>query len=233
MCWKRWRRSVSNCSTRLRGQADALEQLANEDPLTGVANRRRFNDMLSHVATVSAQDGRHWSLAIVDIDHFKQVNDRHSHVVGDLALCAVAEVLRHAAPADHPGRATGRRGIRAANARHRCRAGGAHRGADPDGGAAARLPGHRAGSCDHDQHRRGDLAQCAAWTPRPSSRRRMPRCIAPKHGGGTAWWRTKDAVAHDKRGGRDRLARVERCLTGSAERPLRRRPRRSGRRRGG
>jgi diguanylate cyclase (GGDEF)-like protein len=86
---------------RLRGQADALEQLANEDPLTGVANRRRFNDMLSHVATVSAQDGRHWSLAIVDIDHFKQVNDRHSHVVGDLALCAVAEVLRHAAPADH------------------------------------------------------------------------------------------------------------------------------------
>lgn len=86
---------------RLRGQADALEQLANEDPLTGVANRRRFNDVLSGVAATSAREGRCWSLAIVDIDHFKQVNDRHSHVVGDLALCAVAEVLRRAAPADH------------------------------------------------------------------------------------------------------------------------------------
>lgn len=82
---------------QLRGQANALEQLANEDPLTGLSNRRRFDNELAQVAAASLRDRRHWSLAIIDIDHFKQVNDRYSHAIGDLALCAVAEELRQTA----------------------------------------------------------------------------------------------------------------------------------------
>lgn len=80
--------------TRLRQQTEDFERLAHEDPLTGLPNRRRFDEALAHEFARSRRSGEPWSLAMIDIDHFKQVNDRYSHAVGDAALRAVAGVLR-------------------------------------------------------------------------------------------------------------------------------------------
>lgn len=72
-------------------EADLAEQAAS-DPLTGVHNSRTFRRDL-HDA-VRACDGSPLSLALVDVDHFKSVNDRFGHAVGDEVLIAVVERLR-------------------------------------------------------------------------------------------------------------------------------------------
>lgn len=72
-------------------EADLTEQAAS-DPLTGVHNSRTFRRDL-HDA-VRASDGSPLSLALVDVDHFKSINDRFGHAVGDEVLIAVVERLR-------------------------------------------------------------------------------------------------------------------------------------------
>lgn len=70
-----------------------LRRLASTDPLTGAANRRRF---FERTREEQARAGRHQipvSLALLDIDHFKRINDTHGHEVGDYALRHVVEVL--------------------------------------------------------------------------------------------------------------------------------------------
>jgi diguanylate cyclase (GGDEF)-like protein len=74
----------------LKRTRDMLEQLASVDSLTGVANRRRFDVALEHEWR-RCQRLRSWlSLAIVDVDHFKQFNDRHGHLAGDARLRRIA-----------------------------------------------------------------------------------------------------------------------------------------------
>jgi diguanylate cyclase (GGDEF)-like protein len=74
----------------LKRTRDALERLASIDPLTGVANRRRFDVALGEEWRRS-QRARTWlSLAIVDVDHFKLFNDRHGHLAGDDCLKEIA-----------------------------------------------------------------------------------------------------------------------------------------------
>ena len=63
----------------LKRARDLLEQLASVDPLTGVANRRRFDSALDEEWRRTARAGRWLSMAIVDVDHFKQFNDRYGH----------------------------------------------------------------------------------------------------------------------------------------------------------
>jgi diguanylate cyclase (GGDEF)-like protein len=75
-------------STDRRTQVEALERAAGSDPLTGIANRRAFIAALDDAAKFSGE--RRCCLAIFDIDHFKQVNDRHGHAAGDEVLKAVA-----------------------------------------------------------------------------------------------------------------------------------------------
>lgn len=78
---------------QLRGQRDAFETLSRTDGLTGLANRRRFNDALAEaVATARAQESP-LALAILDLDHFKVVNDRFGHAVGDACLTTFASLL--------------------------------------------------------------------------------------------------------------------------------------------
>jgi GGDEF domain-containing protein len=67
-----------------------LWQAANTDPLTEVANRRAFFDALEHQSGLA---GRPLDVAIVDLDAFKSINDRHGHSGGDLALVQVARWL--------------------------------------------------------------------------------------------------------------------------------------------
>ncbi len=68
----------------------ALRQLATRDQLTGMLNRREFDRILAEEEERSRRFGHPFSLVMLDIDHFKSVNDTHGHQVGDLVLQAVA-----------------------------------------------------------------------------------------------------------------------------------------------
>lgn len=79
----------------LRRLTDDLRVMATHDPLTGLLNRRGLMDGLdAHFRSRRAGPAH---LLIVDIDHFKHINDTHGHTVGDLVLCRVAEVLKSTA----------------------------------------------------------------------------------------------------------------------------------------
>ncbi|MFC4639885.1 HD domain-containing phosphohydrolase [Deinococcus hohokamensis] len=77
---------------RLLHLTHVLETQALTDPLTGLSNRRAFDDALT-----TLDPGN--QLVLLDIDHFKRVNDTYGHLVGDRALDQVARVLREATPA--------------------------------------------------------------------------------------------------------------------------------------
>ena len=65
------------------------------DPLTGLHNRRYFNERLFNEVERASRYDEHLSLVICDIDHFKKINDSYGHPAGDTVLCRVAEVLRN------------------------------------------------------------------------------------------------------------------------------------------
>jgi diguanylate cyclase (GGDEF)-like protein len=79
---------------RLRLQAEASERQAREDALTGLANRRHFDERLADEFARACRDRQPLALALLDIDHFKRINDGWSHAVGDAALKTVAAVMR-------------------------------------------------------------------------------------------------------------------------------------------
>ena len=70
-----------------------LRHLADHDPLTGLRNRRLFEHDLRLQVGRCQRYGEHAALIVIDLDGFKQVNDRHGHKVGDDALRAVARTL--------------------------------------------------------------------------------------------------------------------------------------------
>lgn len=78
-----------------------LQIKATRDPLTQVANRAEFDRTLDRFVTTQLDAGLPCSLIICDIDHFKQINDRHGHQAGDEALVSFASLLqRHARAGD-------------------------------------------------------------------------------------------------------------------------------------
>ncbi|HEX6912128.1 MAG TPA: diguanylate cyclase [Longimicrobium sp.] len=79
---------------RLREQAVELERQTREDALTGLSNRRHLDTQLSTEWERALRFGRALTVAMADIDHFKAVNDRFSHAVGDEVLRTVARILR-------------------------------------------------------------------------------------------------------------------------------------------
>jgi diguanylate cyclase (GGDEF)-like protein len=84
---------------------ERAEQAAATDPLTGAANRRTFDRSMLRCQEAWDRRGVPFALVLVDVDHFKQVNDRHGHQAGDETLQAVAQVLReHAGGDDIPAR---------------------------------------------------------------------------------------------------------------------------------
>ncbi|HEX5375793.1 MAG TPA: diguanylate cyclase [Solirubrobacterales bacterium] len=70
-----------------------LEQLSCRDPLTGLLNRRSFDEVLESQLAYTRRYGKGGALLVVDLDRFKQVNDQHGHAAGDEALRQVARVL--------------------------------------------------------------------------------------------------------------------------------------------
>lgn len=75
-------------------QRRQLQLLATRDPLTGVGNRRAMDDDLRQAVLLSARNRSPLSVAIIDLDHFKRVNDRHGHAAGDEVLVEFAGLLR-------------------------------------------------------------------------------------------------------------------------------------------
>jgi diguanylate cyclase (GGDEF)-like protein len=71
----------------------ALEKLAGQDPLTGLANRRIFNDRLAHAVERATRTGNPLALVFIDIDDFKALNDTHGHAAGDYLLKQIAARL--------------------------------------------------------------------------------------------------------------------------------------------
>ena len=77
----------------LQSAIDGLCQLSSRDALTGLANRRQFELALASEIDRVARVGEPALVLMVDIDHFKQINDAHGHPAGDLVLKAIAQVL--------------------------------------------------------------------------------------------------------------------------------------------
>lgn len=82
--------ALSGANTTLSWVARRLYDLAVSDSLTGAANRRYFMQRLDEEVGRAERGGRPLSLAMLDIDHFKRINDSHGHPVGDEAIRAVA-----------------------------------------------------------------------------------------------------------------------------------------------
>ncbi len=80
--------AISNADAR-----DKLARQASTDPLTGIANRRAFYEGLSAEIARAHRYGRPLSLVLIDLDHFKAVNDQHGHPAGDRVLVLFAQLL--------------------------------------------------------------------------------------------------------------------------------------------
>lgn len=92
---------VARQTERIREQNEQLEA-ANQalfdrsirDPLTGAFNRRHFSELAEQAYLACRSRGRAFALVLLDVDHFKQVNDLHGHAAGDAVLCAIVHSLQ-------------------------------------------------------------------------------------------------------------------------------------------
>jgi diguanylate cyclase (GGDEF)-like protein len=76
--------------------ADRVGQMATEDPLTRLPNRRQFNLDCEHKLAYVSRTGTPLSLLLIDIDHFKRVNDNYGHSIGDELLQQIAGRMKNA-----------------------------------------------------------------------------------------------------------------------------------------
>jgi diguanylate cyclase (GGDEF)-like protein len=84
-----WVTTIRDVSQRHDYEVE-LQRLARHDPLTGLPNRRLFSERLDQEMADAIRHGRSLAVAMLDLDGFKAVNDRHGHPAGDRALCEAA-----------------------------------------------------------------------------------------------------------------------------------------------
>ena len=87
---------VSRRTAEIRAANQRLTELSYQDPLTGVANRRRLMEALNSAIDRAVKRALPIGLIVIDVDHFKDYNDSHGHLAGDVALHAVAQALQSA-----------------------------------------------------------------------------------------------------------------------------------------
>lgn len=87
-------RGVSRDITQRKETERQVQHQAAHDALTGLPNRARFGELLSYQLQAARRDGSRFAVLFVDLDHFKQINDRLGHAAGDQLLQAVAGRLR-------------------------------------------------------------------------------------------------------------------------------------------
>jgi diguanylate cyclase (GGDEF)-like protein len=80
--------------SRLATLSRAMEQTARTDPLTGLHNRRGLAEHLTRATAHARRRGEPVSVLMIDLDRFKQTNDRYGHEAGDELLCAIADCMR-------------------------------------------------------------------------------------------------------------------------------------------
>jgi diguanylate cyclase (GGDEF)-like protein len=79
---------------RLERERDAMRSSAHTDPLTGAANRRSLTERIQYEVARHTRSGRSFTLAMLDVDGFKLLNDRFGHAAGDELLCDLARALQ-------------------------------------------------------------------------------------------------------------------------------------------
>ncbi|MFY8273288.1 diguanylate cyclase [Pseudoalteromonas sp. SSDWG2] len=89
----RLKQRVAEQTKVLAEQAEAFAHQATHDQLTGIANRRAFDAWLTEHFVAAKAKGQALSLLIIDIDHFKKINDQFSHLVGDKVIIEVVNVI--------------------------------------------------------------------------------------------------------------------------------------------
>ncbi len=99
------RKTNHDLEIRVRERTEDLHRLTEIDPLTGLLNRRGMTDRFEKEVARQARQGGTMGLLLLDLDHFKHVNDTYGHAAGDIALCAVAKILNSMRRVyDHAGR---------------------------------------------------------------------------------------------------------------------------------
>ena len=78
---------------RIHKAEEALANLARKDGLTGLSNRRAFDEALREAISRVQRSGEEVAMLLLDVDHFKKVNDTHGHLIGDEVLRSIAETL--------------------------------------------------------------------------------------------------------------------------------------------
>lgn len=91
-----YQKQLDDLHGHLESKNTELWSLAHHDPLTGIYNRRAFEDDWTHALSVAAGKPVDVSFMLFDCDHFKAINDTYGHAVGDLVLQGIAESLQRA-----------------------------------------------------------------------------------------------------------------------------------------
>ena len=95
--WRRYRDLTREVVSRTAAE-DRAQTLASRDPLTGFLNRRSLGEAASQLMARAEKRQKAVALLIVDLDHFKTVNDLHGHLVGDMLLRAASAAIEASAP---------------------------------------------------------------------------------------------------------------------------------------
>ena len=90
--WRRYRALKAEVALRRAAEARASE-LATSDPLTGLLNRRALSESGARLIETAFRRGRGVAMLMIDLDHFKSVNDLHGHIAGDQLLRAASEAI--------------------------------------------------------------------------------------------------------------------------------------------
>lgn len=81
-------------ANRMQDQQQKLSLLVRQDPLTGAGNRLALNDKLNEVIALHNRTKQQTSLIVLDVDHFKSINDTYGHAIGDQVLVRLTELLK-------------------------------------------------------------------------------------------------------------------------------------------
>lgn len=90
----RWQRSTNELLSDLHSANESLECLAQTDGLTGLLNRRTMDERLSSEWLRASRMGSGGALVILDIDHFKNINDHYGHAAGDAVIRSIAQAIQ-------------------------------------------------------------------------------------------------------------------------------------------